>query len=156
KLEFERQWETSFKDFKDRIAESDFEFQENMLQNGKDSDIGGTITTLNDFGYITAPVSPERKAQLKKRMRVIVGETDGVFDVGREKEYAKAFGPLADDFIILPEGPTFKGVRKTGHNQFDLYDGPYENRPLSRPVVYTMIEEAVAAYGAPPPDNSDE
>jgi pimeloyl-ACP methyl ester carboxylesterase len=156
KLAFEREWESRFRDFKGRIAQSDFEFQENMLQNGKDSDIGGTITTLTDFGYVTAPLSPERKAQLKKRMRVIVGENDGVVYVGREKEYAKAFGHLGDDFIVLPEGPTFKGIRQTGHNQFDLYDGPYENRPQSRPVVYTLIEEAVAAYGAPAADSGDE
>ncbi|MBX3023092.1 MAG: alpha/beta fold hydrolase [Bdellovibrionales bacterium] len=127
KQEWDRWWEDNFHSFESKIAPADFDFQENMLANGKDSDVGGYFTTFTDFDYVSAPLTPERQHQLKP-LTLVVGSADGVVYVGREKQFAAAFGNLEEpnQFILLGPGRTWKSkgpedLQPTGHNIFDRY-----------------------------------
>lgn len=159
KLDFEEWWQKNFTQFEDKIAPADFEFQQNMLNNGKDSDVGAYFTAMSDFDYSTPPLTPEQQAGLKPLLAV-ASDADGVVYVGREKEFAAAFGGLVEPskFILLGPGQTWKSkgpqdLQPTGHNIFDRYvDG------TTTLQVYSLIADAVTAVAgkaAPSPVPAD-
>jgi hypothetical protein len=90
KIEWERKFDLEFDNYKALIAPTDFEFQKNVLANGKDSDVGDTHLTLTNLDYNTRPLTAEEEAVLPPE-KVLVGHADSLY-VGREKEFAQAFG----------------------------------------------------------------
>lgn len=154
KLEFEQNYAQDFERFKDRIAPADFEFQSNLLNNGKDSDIGAYFTNLTDLDYRMPPMTDEEQGRLKK-ITVIVGDADGLVYVGREEPFQKALGGLKapSQLIVLGQGTTWKSksiqdLLPTGHNIFDRYvDG------TTTLQTYQLIGDAVLEGGANLPTN---
>jgi len=144
KLEFEQRYQREFERFKDRIAPADFEFQSNLLNNGKDSDVGAYFTNLTDLDFQTPPLSVEEQRQLKP-LTVVVGSADGLVYVGREEQFQQALGGLSEPsrFILLGPGTTWKSqspedLLPTGHNIFDRYiDG------TTIPEVYQLIADTM-------------
>ena len=154
KLEFEQEYSQNFVRFEDRIAPADFEFQSNLLNNGKDSDIGAYFTNLTDLDYSMPPLSDEEQARLKK-LTVIVGDADGLVYVGREEPFQKAFAGLKapSQLIVLGLGTTWKSkspqdLLPTGHNIFDRYiDG------TTTLQTYQLISDTVLEDGPNLPTN---
>lgn len=156
KLDFEQRYQREFPKFKDRIAPADFEFQSNMLNNGKNSDVGAYFTSLTDFDFKTPPLSEEEQRRLKP-LTVIVGEADGLVYVGREEQYRRAYGNLVapSRFILLGPGRTWKTKQggapvPTGHNIFDLLADcpPGEKDCPDIPLVYQMLGDITLEGGA--------
>lgn len=160
---FEQWYQDNFRNFKHRIAESDFEFQENVLANGKDSDKGAMFTGLFNLDYALPPLTAEEYAELTP-MTVIVGTADGVVYVGFEEQFEELFGALGERYIKLGDGPTFHNtdktkLRKTGHQVFDRElmpgeDGYVEGKDTYQ--VYRMIGNLVRgeAKGASFPETA--
>ncbi len=154
KLDFEQNYAQNFERFKDQIAPSDFEFQSNLLNSGKDSDIGAFFTNLTDLDFRMPPLSDEEQARLKK-LTVVVGSADGLVYVGREEPFQKALGGLKapSQFILLGPGTTWKSktpqdLLPTGHNIFDRYvDG------TTTLQTYQLISDTVLDGGANLPSN---
>jgi len=154
KLDFEQNYAQDFERFKDQIAPSDFEFQSNLLNSGKDSDIGAFFTNLTDLDFRMPPLSDEEQARLKK-LTAVVGSADGLVYVGREEPFQKALGGLKapSQFILLGPGTTWKSktpqdLLPTGHNIFDRYvDG------TTTLQTYQLISDTVLDGGAKLPSN---
>lgn len=122
KIEFEQWYEQHYPEFKDRIGESDFEFRENLLRNGKDSDIGAYHTAFTFMDYMLPVLTPEQKQELKP-FSIAVGTADGMVYVGYEKAFEALFGDMpAEDYLLLGPGDTWKGKNQpTAHNVWDRY-----------------------------------
>ncbi len=76
KMDFERWYQKEFVQFESRIAHGDFDFQKNMLDHGKESDVGTYHTNLTDLDYWTPPLTPEEQEGLKP-ITLWVGSADG-------------------------------------------------------------------------------
>lgn len=147
-IAFEQKYQSEYVNFKSRIADADFQFLNNLLDNGKDSDIGAYFTALTSMDYFTPPLTIEQQNKLKP-LTVVVGKHDGLVYVGREDQYDKAFGNLQgkSQYIVLDKGITWKSKHKDdlqdiGHQTFDLresWGGPY--------VVYGIISKLVLDGG---------
>ncbi|NJL24226.1 MAG: hypothetical protein HC902_02950 [Calothrix sp. SM1_5_4] len=141
---------------RDRIAPADFEFQSNMLSNGKDSDVGSYFLTFTTLDFKTPPLSAADQERLKP-ITVIVGEADGVVYVGREKEFAQAYGGLTgkNEYIVMGPGNTWKSKsaddwQPTGHNIYDyLVEGTWNKSGSGVPFVYTKIGDLLLSIGQP-------
>jgi hypothetical protein len=123
KLEWERKFELEFDKYKDLIAPADFEFQKNVLANGKDSDVGGTHLSLTNLDYNTRPLTAAEEAMLPPE-KVLVGHADSLY-VGREKEFAQAFG---DNLSVYGPGRSHKTpedkpeqLDPTGHQLMEVF-----------------------------------
>lgn len=167
KLEFSEYWEKNFRDFESQIAPADFQFQANMLNNGKDSDIGAYFTAFSDFDYSTPTITPAQVQALKPAVGFIQMH-DGVTYVGREKPFADVFGqllvPYTKDmdfqatfsdpdapsrFYTLESADTWKGEVPQGHNGFDAYI-PGTKKPLIYTAMGLMAEASVGGELTPP------
>lgn len=121
KLEHERWYEENYHLLKDRIGPSDFEFRENVLSNGKDSDVGGYHTAFTFMDYMLPVLTPEQQAELKD-FSIAVGTADGMVYVGFEEAFEALFGKLSKkDYLLLGPGQTWKGEEPTAHNVWDRY-----------------------------------
>lgn len=144
KDQFEEWFQKNFHLFEKQIAEADYDFQKNMVENGKMSSVGSFYTNVSHIDYLTPPLTEEQQQSLKPLM-VIVGQADGLVYVGREKVFQEIFGNLKSpsQFIILPPGYKFKTKNDkekplvlTGHNIFDRYrDG------TEQPETYSLMAE---------------
>jgi pimeloyl-ACP methyl ester carboxylesterase len=106
-LEHERWYQQNFHTFKKRIAAGDFEFLDNLLNNGKDSDIGSIITNLFNLRYRTPALTAEESAQLKP-ISIVVGKYDGIVKVGSDAEYYMAFGGVTREEAEAIEAEEFQ------------------------------------------------
>ncbi len=127
KLDFEEEYQRNLEKYKPRIADTDFDFLNNLLNNGKASDVGAYFTHLTDFDYLLPPLTPEEQAKLKK-LTVIVGTADGLVYVGREPQFDLVFGNLQapSQYYLLGPGLNWKSkdetdLKPTGHNGFDRF-----------------------------------
>ena len=136
KAAYETEWNRTRPEFEHRIAPTDVDFMNNLLKHGKDSEIGRIFCSATDRLYATPRVSLERQSQLKP-VTVINGLGDGPVFVGKEGPQREAFGNLAapSAYLELGPGPTFDGIRPTGHNPFDLLDAN------GRFLVYGLITD---------------
>ncbi len=156
RLKAQEWYEKNYPQLKKRIAPADFEFLSNIIQNGKDSDVGSLFTALTDLDYSLKPLTAEEQARLKP-LTVIVGTADGMVYVGWERQFQELFGNLIppSKFVLLGPGRTWKSPNEdvpTGHQIFDRYiDG------TTKYQVYEMLKEIArtAAGEATPPDAED-
>lgn len=123
KIAWELDFEEKFENYKSLIAPTDFEFQKNVLANGKDSDVGDTHLQLTDMDFDTRPLTPEEEASLPPE-RVIIGTADSLY-VGREELFEKAFG---SNLIKYGPGRSHKSpadkpeqLDPTGHQLMEVY-----------------------------------
>lgn len=151
KVKFEEWFSENFTQFKDQSAPSDYEFHENLLANGKESDIGGLFATLSDFDFRTPRLSVEEQARLKP-LTVYVGDKDLLVYVGREKQFQEAFGSLVapSRYIVAGDGITWKSkdakdLQPTGHNIFDRLEDGTQNYE-----VYKLLADAALKYAPEP------
>lgn len=150
KLEFEQNYQRNFAELKERIAPSDFDFLNNLLNNGKDSDVSTYFTNITDLDYSLPLLSAEDRAKLKK-LTVIVGSADGLVYVGKEEAFAKEFAslPSPSEFILLGPGRSWKSPENplpTGHNNFDRYMDGTEKTLQSYQIIGDKVVEEVGEF----------
>lgn len=123
KVAWELDFEEKFEEYRSLIAPTDFEFQKNVLANGKDSDVGDTHLQLTDMDFDTRPLTEEEEASLPPE-RVIIGTADSLY-VGREKIFEQAFG---ENLIKYGPGRSHKSPKDkpnqmdpTGHQLMEVY-----------------------------------
>ncbi len=159
RVENEQLFQKNYPSFKDRIAPTDFEFLNNILKHGKNSDVGGVFTGLTHMDYSTPPLSVEEQKKLKP-LTVVVGTADGLVYVGREEQFQAVFGNLEapSRLVLLGPGRTYDSNPKkpdetflTGHGIFDLYiEG------TTTPLVYSLIADVAKAEGVTPVAPADK
>ncbi len=149
KLEHELWYERNFHTLKEQIGPSDFEFRENLLRNGKDSDVGAYHTAFTFMDYLLPVLSVKEWEELKP-FSVAVGTADGMVYVGYEETFAALFGHMdPSEYLLLGPGDTWKGKNQpTAHNVWDRYiDG------TTTLQMYTWLGEQVLRFnGGKNPD----
>lgn len=164
--EFGESFRARFKEFKDNIAESDIEFEENFIANGKNADIPGLFTMLAGLDYNLPKLTPEQQKDLKP-LKVRVGRNDGVVYVGREEPYDEYFSALVapSSYEVIGAGLSWKSkksddVKATGHNVFDRYvDGTWAIQNGETTGVYEtykwLADEVLEGIGETIPQASE-
>ena len=142
KLEFDQWYGDHYHEFKDRIAEGDYEFLQTSIENDKLSILGAYATVASNLDY-TTPVMTEEQQEKLIDILIITGKADGLVYVGREEQYQQAWGNLkkGSALVLLDPGTTFKsnGQKvKTGHQVFDL-----QIPGTSTQLVYKLVGDTI-------------
>ncbi|MBK9039886.1 MAG: alpha/beta hydrolase [Bdellovibrionales bacterium] len=126
------------------VAESDWNFMNNIIRNLKISMVAPWATDLTFMGYKWNPISAQDLNKLKPLL-VIVGQHDGLVYVGREEAFQEHLGKILppNRFVVLGPGRTYENakptdpLKNTGHQISDRYrDGKDKPDTLLRELEF--------------------
>jgi pimeloyl-ACP methyl ester carboxylesterase len=127
------------------VAETDWNFMNNIIRNLKISMVAPWATDLTFIGYRWSPIA-EQDLGLLKPLLIIVGGNDGLVYVGREEAFQEHLGKMLppNRFVVLGPGRTYENanatdpLKKTGHQISDRYrDGTDKPDTLLRELEFT-------------------
>jgi len=155
KLEHEKWFEQNYVTLKERMAPDDFEFLQNILDNGKYNWAGMVFTTLSNLDFKLPELSAEQWSKMRP-LTVVMGENDGLCYVGREQAFHANYANICapSELIMLAPGVTWKSngkPRMTGHQLHDLYIDGTTNRKVMSLFRDIMTRDLPFPYQNPIP-----